>query len=568
MFFYIYNKLTPEAIAAGLGSRPAAAGATAGYTGLAGEELAVHLDTGIQLVLKVESGDSLLLSENGGEAVSCAYRALKIREAVLLSLMVPGTVRGWQLILDTATRKVTVFETWFCGYEPANREVQREIHYGYMDWSKGSGEVEGRHGLTNRLECRGLHWKDDMGVEILNFFPSVCYSSMVELSDPRGGITVCAPSDYIKINDVLYIYSRVECEYSGTFVLEVLDMYKVQNIGVRLGFDDKDALDYRMYTADGCVTGAGATFEGMTDYGTEIKLGFPGAREKKKGQRAVYRPRLMHPEIPFSTVQEYAKKNFRQFGGSSVMNSYNEMPLSDFMVGKSFTVRYDNGPVWEYKVTGLRELQWREPGEESWHTEIYQAYEPAEDLIFFSHFHTGHPRYRNVCIAIDFRYGLTTCIDAHIGNERSNFEAWHTAWFGVLEMEGITPPLVRRHGYTDELVGKSFAWIYSDTMTSIHVYSSPESYSWTIFLPNGSGGLMWSSPCLYIKLRDDAYLMSWIEETCNGNQGTFVFNPNLMHDAGFFYGVEDEGVKVNAFGAYARHCGEFDIKKYFDKKVK
>lgn len=568
MFFFKYNKLTPEYIAEKLGSRPAATGATEAYTGLVGEKLAIKLDNGAALTLDIESGDSLTLTESDAAPVSCAYRALQIREVVLVSVMIPGLSRGWQLILDTASRKVTTFETWFNGYAD-NREVQRDIQHGYMDWSKGSGEVEGRHQKTNRLECKGLYWKDDTGIEMLNFFPSVCYSSFVEISDPRGGITVCAPSDFIKINDVLYIYSRVECEYSGTFVLEVIDLFRVRNVGVRLGFNEKDELDYRMYTADGTITGQGATYEGMTDYGTEIKMGFPGSRQMPKGGRAVYRPSKMHPNVPWETVQEYAEKNFRLFEGTSVMNSYNTFPLSDFMVGKTFTLRYDNGgPVWEYKVETNKELCWREEGEAEWHTEQYRAYEPAEDIIFFSHFHTGHPRYRNVTIAIDFRYGLTTCIDAWIGNERSNIEAAHKAYFGILEMEGVVAPLVRRHGFTDELVGKSFAWIYSDSMTSIHVYSSPESYSWTIFLPNGSGGLMWSSPCLFIKLRDDAYLMSWIEETCNGNQGTFVFNPQLMHDAGFFYGVEDEGVKVNAFGAYARHCGEFDINKYFSKKVK
>jgi hypothetical protein len=101
-------------------------------------------------------------------------------------------------------------------------------------------------------------------------------------------------------------------------------------------------------------------------------------------------------------------------------------------------------------------------------------------------------------------------------------------------MDGVQPPLIRRHPITNELTGKAFTWTYSETMSSIHVYSSPESYSWTIFLANGSGGMMWSSPCIYVKLREDAYLMSWVEETCNGHQGTFVFNPRIMHDCGFF----------------------------------
>ena len=88
---------------------------------------------------------------------------------------------------------------------------------------------EKRHGLTNRIEGLGTWWKDDDGAEALYFFPSVVWSSFVELSHPRGGITITAPSDYIKISDRYYIYSRAEQEYSGRFTLEVLDLFTVRH---------------------------------------------------------------------------------------------------------------------------------------------------------------------------------------------------------------------------------------------------------------------------------------------------------------------------------------------------
>jgi len=131
-------------------------------------------------------------------------------------------------------------------------------------------------------------------------------------------------------------------------------------------------------------------------------------------------------------------------------------------------------------------------------------------------------------------------------------------------------PAVARHGFTTELVGKAFSWTYSDFMQSIHVYSSPESYSWTIMLPDNTGGFMWSSPCFYVKLRDDVYLMSWTEDTCNGNQGTFVLNTSIMHDAGFFFGIGgnaggEADVHLDPLGAYCRPLGSFDIMKYFTR---
>lgn len=566
MFFYTYNKLSPEQISEKLGSSAQAVGVSPFFEGLAGKKLHITLDDGVILDLDIACAECLTVSENGGEPREAKYRAMKLQNCILISFLISGDVKGWNIVIEHGVRRVTAFETWFCGYADS-REVQREIHYGYVDCNCGEGDPGSRHTLTNRLECKGLYWKDDTGVEILNFFPSVCYSSLVEISNPRGGITVCAPSDFIKISDRMYVYSRVECEFSGTMVLEVIDMMQVEAIGVRLGFDENDALDYRMYRAKGEVTGQGATFEKMTDYGTELAMGGPFAKMKKKGMRAVYRPAKMHKDYTYEEVQEMGRKNLRLFHGTNVMKSENIMEESDYMVGRTFKLRYDNGgPVWEYEVTGLHELKWRYEGETEWHEEEYRAYEPAPDIILFSHFLSCEPDFRNVTNAVDFQNGLTTCIDAHLGTVRHAWEADHRAIFGVLEAEGVEAPLVRRHELTKELTGKSFAWSYSEEMTSIHVYSSPESYSWTIFLNNGSGGLMWSSPCIYVKLRDDAYLMSWCEDNCNGNQGTFVFNPNIMHDAGFFYGVEDEGIKVNPFGAYARTCGSFDILKYFDQK--
>ena len=67
----------------------------------------------------------------------------------------------------------------------------------------------------------------------------------------------------------------------------------------------------------------------------------------------------------------------------------------------------------------------------------------------------------------------------------------------------------------------------------------------------------------YIKLRDDLYLLSWIEEGCNGNQGTIAFNPRLMRSAGFFYGIHDGELQLTLTGALARYVGSYDIRGYF-----
>ena len=76
---------------------------------------------------------------------------------------------------------------------------------------------------------------------------------------------------------------------------------------------------------------------------------------------------------------------------------------------------------------------------------------------------------------------------------------------------------------------------------------------------------------LLYKTRDDAYLMSWVEDACNGMQG-FCPQSNLMHDAGFGFGMSnfegEDALSVTTVGAYARPLAGFDILKYFENKRK
>lgn len=575
-FYNKYTALTAEQILTKLKMNPVVRSASPLSEALSGKSLRIVLDNGPTLNYQFLSKDRLIFSEGEAGAIETRYAAKELSGVILFTHLIPETVRGYGIVYDTKTNLVTAFELWFCGFEPDKREVWRHFMFGYVE--TGAPVPTKRHRLTNRLEGKGTYWKNDNGVEMLYFFPSVIWSSFVELSDPLGGIALTAPSDYIQIDDHLYIYSRVEQEFSGTFTLEVIDFFTVRHIGMRLGFDINDELDYCMYYGEGKVTGQATNLEMLNDYGAEI----PFTEEHRrfinfsiKGSRPSYRPRFMYRDFSKAEVDEIIRTNLRVFEGESIMASSNVMEISDYMVGKKFTLVYDDGSSWEYDVIDTKHLNWRTKGEKSWHSELYRGFEVAKDIVLFSHLCSRSNPLRCLTHAVDFSCALTTCIDAQIGNGRKPWEVGHRAIFGVLEMEGgPIPPAVRRHHFTTELVGKAFTWIYSDTLQSIHVYSTPESYSWTIMMPKNTGGWMWSSPCLYVKLRDDAYLVSWTEDACNGNQGTFVLNPWIMHDAGFFFGIGDQGpggkadVHLVSFGAIARPLHGFDIMEYFEKKQK
>jgi phenolic acid decarboxylase len=570
-FYDKYTALTEARIRQSLAPVPRPSDTAPASAALTGKSLKIVLDDGPTLEY-IFSHDKLTFKEGGAAAVEAPYLVKELDEIILLTHMIPDSVRGYNVIIDRASGLVTAFEVWFCGFEQDLREVWRSYMFGYVD--TGAPAPEQRHALTNRVEGAGTYWNNDDGTEMLYFFPSVIWSSFVELSNPCGRITITAPSDYIKISDRYYIYSRVEAEYSGMFTLEVIDLFTVRHIGVKLGFDLHDTLDYHMYSGNGEVTGRFANLEPLTDYGTEIPLEESRRNQlTSKGARMTYRPRFLHKDFTKEQVDGIIKNNASLFAGRSIMTSYNTMEVSDYMAGKHFILRYDNGDAWEYDILDSSRLKWRAAGEPGWHEEVYQSFEAAKDIILFCHICTGSDPLRYLTHAIDFSNALATCVDAQLGNWRKPWEVGHKAVFGIMETEaGPTPPAVERHGFTTELVGKAFAWTYGEHMQSIHVYSSPESYSWTIMLPNNTGGPMWSSPCLYVKLRDDAYLMSWTEDTCNGNQGTFILNPWIMHDAGFFFGIGDMGdepdLHVHAMGAFARPLNGFELMRYFEKKQK
>ena len=113
------------------------------------------------------------------------------------------------------------------------------MYFGYVD--KGGAAPQERHKWTNRLEGKGIHWQQDNDIEVLEFYLSTIYSNFFDLTRFGGELTVCAPTDYIMVNDHQFIYSRVESEFSGTMSTQLIDLFDLTQKGVRLGINDKDA---------------------------------------------------------------------------------------------------------------------------------------------------------------------------------------------------------------------------------------------------------------------------------------------------------------------------------------
>ena len=528
-----------------------------------GRSLRIVTDTGPTLRYTFGRTNRLTVAENGGDAVEAGYGALTLSGVAFFSHMIPGTQRGYAVVVDQSTNLATVFELWFCGYQD-NREVQREIYYGYVEQPRQQ-VPKSRHGTTNRVEGKGFYWKQDNGAETLEFYPSAACSHFVELSRLGGELGFCGPSDYIKINDDLYVYTRTECEFSGTFTLYVMDLNRVEQIGMRLGFDANDLLEYYIFRGNGEWLGQLAQFE---KFGDESGAPVPAAaagQTPAKGARRVYRPLRTMPKMSKAEVAAAVAKKTTVFAPGGMMAG-NASPTTDWLAGRSLTLRYDNAPAMEYRFDDAEKLRWRKEGDSSWTQARYQAWESMPEVILFGHLLDGAPNHDGHSIVVDFHHGLVTCFNGYLNTFYFANEAGVKTLFGVIEMESLTPPKYRRHHFTDEMVGRAVCWNYRPGLTSMHLYSTPHSLSWIIFTESGAGGLEWSGPAGYVKVRDGLYFLYWLEEACNGTLGTLLVNMRTMHDAGIGYHCGEEGLSMSQVGAHARDAGRFSVIRFYQVK--
>jgi len=344
-------------------------------------------DDGPVLSYSFQSKSKLTLSENGGDPIEAGYGSLTLKRMIFFTHMVPRTLKGYSVIVDLDTDLVTVFEVWFCGGKDGqgqlldDREVQRQIYFGYVEVA-GQDPPEERHHATNRIEGKCMYWKQDTGIETLEFYTSVVSSNFVDLTRHSDPLSFCGPSDYILVNDNIFIYDRTECEFSGIMTLFVVDQFTETQAGVRLGFCEKDELEYYMFRGTGYCVGHLTRLQPFDEHCETINLGMgPQSQPEMKGQRIAYRPARDFVGISEEEMHQAAEKRTISFPWDSdfpkedVTGSMetNAPPLSDLLVDREFTLRYDNGgPVWEYKVTDRKTLRWRNEGETQWRTESYR----------------------------------------------------------------------------------------------------------------------------------------------------------------------------------------------------
>lgn len=595
MFRINYSKLDKKQVESILAKGAAPVGLTEFCTRLVGKKLKIVLDKlpveGPVLEYEFPSATMLTLKENDGAAVPCGYGAYSLKDITLFSHMVNGTKRGYTIIINWKTSVVTAYEMWFIDYEGevidtakviykvqdvgklkpfVNREVQRQSYFGYIE-EPGKTPPPLRDKLTLRLENASIKWEEDRGKKWLTTYTSALYTTYVELDTPDGGDTLTFASDILQISDSQYIHCYGEVEYSGRLSVEVIDLYGVKKIGVTMGIDENDEFEHVLYKGNGQFLGRYSTFYDFNFKGDEYS-DFAKTRYDftVKGARYTYRPSIMAKKMTAEEITESSKHCliFDPEEAKTNTMAANAPADSDFCAGKDLTFRGDDDYTVELRFKTATELEYRLAGEVGWRPEPYRAMELDEDLIIAGFYCSGSNPPASYIFVLDFDNGCATCIYNKVGSQYNIRDVEQRFHFGVMETEGLKPMRIFRHGFTDELVGRAFTQNYSGAMSSIHIYNAPRSYSWTIITDSGIGspsnrtnGPVWSSPCEYVKFRDDVYLMSFVEQRWDGLLDAIFRNLRTGRDCGFGFGLSLDGqtVSLHKIGSYSRAAGRIDL---------
>ena len=222
-----YTKLTEAQISAKLGAISGPTSASPLSDVLAGKSLKIVTDDGPTLSYRFASANKLTVTEGDGKSVQAGYGALTLDHVALFSHLVPG--HPARLPRDRRPR-----------HEPRDRvrglvqRLRRTIARcsARSTTARSSNRASRRRLRATRSptgsRARAIYWKQDNGIETLEFYPSVLYSQLRRAHAARRRARFCGPSDYVKIDDDLYIYSRIECEFSGIMTLYVLDVNRIR----------------------------------------------------------------------------------------------------------------------------------------------------------------------------------------------------------------------------------------------------------------------------------------------------------------------------------------------------
>jgi len=219
------------------------------------------------------------------------------------------------------------------------------------------------------------------------------------------------------------------------------------------------------------------------------------------------------------------------FGTGGLANGPHMPAFSEDLTDKRFALQFENRSV-EYYFMEKHRVLWKW-NDGIWY-EGYCQYAKSEDGIYFvQHTCFEEEFLGGMTLVLDFNNGRVTAIEASFGNYRAPREIERQFLFGRISGVENELPL---HDFTEDLVGKAILWSYHPHMDPIkHVYTSPLYY--TYVMRSEHSEWIASNPADYVKISDNLYLVSFLEERQTGIQGSFLINTKTLTDVGSFFGI-------------------------------
>lgn len=202
------------------------------------------------------------------------------------------------------------------------------------------------------------------------------------------------------------------------------------------------------------------------------------------------------------------------------------------LAGKRFEFVMDTGENAGDAVLNFldeTQLEWSIMGGDALKTDKYKCRKADDRTYLVTYCLKEKTPRENHTWVIDREQGLVTFLLCALGE--------NTYWpylidshfgFGYIQEEGREHTDLRRHGFTDDLVGTGVKWVYGHDMATVHVYHSTNWYRITYPKGKGDGAeapdsvsgirevmkLMPGSdePAYYIKIKEGMYLVSVTEQ--------------------------------------------------------
>jgi len=230
--------------------------------------------------------------------------------------------------------------------------------------------------------------------------------------------------------------------------------------------------------------------------------------------------------------------------GESVRGDFTEK-----LSGQTLCFAFDDHEDIVYRIHSGENIEWSVDNNDF--TEEYaQILELDTDpgLFLLNHLRSFTFPLINMTLIIDTKTDLVTLIRAELGDSSRPRDVERTIHFGYIQRPGAVK-IRARHKYTVDLVGKIINWHYDyeNKFVVKHLYMNNEHMVYLLLeAEEKERGLLEAAECDYIKVRDNVYIMSWLEKGHQGMQAVTLMNTKELHDIGSFFGI-NIGNKLDNF---------------------